>query len=310
MKKKDSSLWVFFETRIREFQINRQYATVHHYQSTKRSFQRFLNGREFFFGQLDHPTLLAYNEWLMRKGLQLNTISFYNRVLRALCNEARARGIRVRNGIFDGLYTRVAETRKRAIDIDAMQRVQRLDLSGNPRQALFRDLFLFSFMAQGMAFVDLAFLRREDLTDNILQYRRRKTGRSVSVYLEPEMMSIVHRHHRPDSPYLFPLLTRTDAYATYRQYQNLLTEYNLFLKDIAVRAGIRQPLSSYVARHSWASTALKCHIPVGVISEAMGHASEQTTRIYLSRLQTPAIALENRKVIRKLKMTGMWSVSR
>ena len=74
MKKKDSSLWVFFETRIREFQINRQYATVHHYQSTKRSFQRFLGGREFFFGQLDHPTLLAYNEWLMRKGLQLNIL--------------------------------------------------------------------------------------------------------------------------------------------------------------------------------------------------------------------------------------------
>ncbi len=302
MKKKDSSLWVFFETRIREFQINRQYATVHHYQSTKRSFQRFFGNRELSFGQLDHPMLLAYNEWLMRKGLQLNTISFYNRVLRALCNEARTRGIRVRCGIFDGLYTRVAETRKRAIDMNALQRIQCLDLSGSPQKALFRDLFLFSFMAQGMAFVDLAFLRREDLTDNVLQYRRRKTGRVVSVYLEPVMMSIILRYQRPDSPYLFPILSSTEERIAYRQYQSVLACYNQCLKEIAARTNQKHPLTSYVARHSWASTALKCHVPVGIISEAMGHASERTTRIYLNKLQTPAIARENRKIIRGLKM--------
>ena len=301
MKKTDFSLWAFFENRIQEFQINRQYATVHHYQSTRRSFQRFLGNRELSFGQLDHPMLLSYNEWLMRKGLQMNTISFYNRVLRALCNEAHARGIRVRSGIFDGLYTRVAETRKRAIDMNALQRIQCLDLSESPQQAMYRDLFLFTFMAQGMAFVDLAFLRREDLADNVLQYRRRKTGRVVSVYLEPVMLSIILRHQRPDSPYLFPILSSMDDRIAYRQYQSALTRYNQCLKDIAARTNQKHPLTSYVARHSWASTALKCHVPVGIISEAMGHASERTTRIYLDRLQTPAIARENRKIIGMLK---------
>lgn len=301
MKKKDSSLWMFFESRIRELQINRQYATAHHYRSTQHSFRHFFGKGEVSFGQLDHATMLAYNEWLMRRGLRLNTISFYNRVLRALCNAASAKGIHVRKGLFDGLYTRVAETCKRAVDVHALQRIQCLDLSDSLQHELYRDLFLFSFMAQGMAFVDMAFLRREDIVDRVLQYRRRKTGRLVSVYLEPAMMEIIHRHQRPDSPYLFPLLNSMDERIAYRQYQSTLTRYNHSLKEIAARTGLKHTLSSYVARHSWASTALQCHVPVSIISEAMGHASERTTRIYLNRLQTPAIMRENRKIIRKLR---------
>ncbi len=167
--------------------------------------------------------MLAYNEWLMRRGLRLNTISFYNRVLRALCNAASARGIRVRSGLFEGLYTRVAETRKRAVDVQSLQRIRGLNLLDSPRLALHRDLFLFSFMAQGMAFVDMAFLRREDISDHVLQYRRRKTGRLVSVYLEPAMMEIIRRHQRPDYPYLFPLLDSMDERIPYRQYQSAQT---------------------------------------------------------------------------------------
>lgn len=253
--------------------------------------------------------MLAYNEWLMRRGLRLNTISFYNRVLRALCNAASARGIRVRSGLFEGLYTRVAETRKRAVDVQSLQRIRGLNLLDSPRLALHRDLFLFSFMAQGMAFVDMAFLRREDISDHVLQYRRRKTGRLVSVYLEPAMMEIIRRHQRPDSPYLFPLLDSMDERIAYRQYQSALTRYNLSLKEIAGWTGLKHTLSSYVARHSWASTALQCHVPVSIISEAMGHASERTTRIYLNRLQAPAIMRENRKIIGKLELSSVPMVS-
>ena len=82
---------------------------------------------------------------------------------------------------------------------------------------------------------------------------------------------------------------------------NLNHSINQRLKRIAEMAGIEIPLTLYVARHSWASAALTKGIPIGVISEGMGHSSEQTTRIYLANLDTSPVDRANALLLRCLE---------
>lgn len=309
-KVKEQSIWQFFVQRINELQFNHQFATARHYQSTMHSLQTFWGMGELTFSQLNHQLVQSYNEWLRAHDLQMNTISFYNRILRALCSTASHQGIHVCEEIFDGIYTRIPTTRKRAVELNTIHQLMKCDLSDNKTLQLVRDLFLFSFMAQGMAFIDLVYLRHQDVHGEYLTYCRRKTGRQVFVYLEPIMLEIINRHTILSTQYLFPILNGSNASQTYKQYQKKLTWYNLQLKVLSKRAKLNIMLSSYVARHSWATSALRCNTPIGIISEAMGHATERTTRIYLSTFQKGDIARANKKIIDKLVSCSLPNASR
>lgn len=268
------------------------------YTTATNSFLRFLgNGRDLSFDEIDANLMKSYETHLRRQGLVPNTTSFYLRNLRAIYHRAVDQGLTENRLPFRQVYTGVEKTAKRALPSTIIRKIKDLPLTRNSPLERARDLFLFSFYTRGMPFVDLAGLRKQDLRDGTLAYRRHKTGQTLSIRWEKPMQDIVDRHSRPDSPYLLPAL-HTPGKSERQRYLNALQTMNRYLKTIGHMVGCPIPLTSYVARHTWASIAQSERVPIATISEAMGHTSERTTRIYLASLDTSAVDEANRKVIR------------
>ena len=152
---------------------------------------------------------------------------------------------------------------------------------------------MFSFYTRGMSFVDMIYLQKSDISDGVLTYKRKKTGQTLTLRIEPPLQRIIDRYDS-DSPYVLPVLARGDSYRAYRQQQR---ELNKFIRKIGAMLEISEPLTFYVARHSWATLARDCGTPLTVISAGMGHTSERTTRIYLAQLDHDVIDKANRKII-------------
>ena len=273
--------------------------TVETYTSTLNSFIRFMDGKDIPLGDMDSDLIVAYEAWLRFKEISMNTISFYMRILRATYNRAVEKGLVVQRFPFKHVYTGVERTTKRAVPLRVMKQLRMLDLSIYPAKRFARDMLLFSFYTRGMSMVDMAFLKKKDLNNGILTYRRKKTGQQLFVRWEPCMQEIVDHYNIPGSPYLLPLIARPGIDER-RQYINASHRINRYLKAIGKEQGLSVPLTHYVGRHSWASAARSKNIPISVISEGMGHDSETTTRIYLASLDTTTIDKANKLILKSL----------
>lgn len=269
------------------------------YTSTLNSFMRFMEGKDILPCDMDSDLMVAYEAWLKSDGVSMNTISFYMRNLRAVYNRAVEKGLVVQRFPFRHVYTGVERTTKRAVPLRVIKQLMVLDLSLYPVKRFARDMLLFSFYTRGMSMVDMAFLRKKNLDNGILKYRRKKTGQQLFIKWEPCMQEIVDRYNVPDSPYLLPVIARPGMDER-KQYINASHRINRYLKVIGKELGLSVPLTHYVARHSWASAARSKNIPISVISECMGHDSETTTRIYLASLDTATIDKANRLILESL----------
>ena len=164
-----------------------------------------------------------------------------------------------------------------------------MNLRDEPKLDFARDLFLFSFYMRGMSFIDIAYLKKTNLSDGYVTYNRKKTGQQITIKWEKEMEEIINKYTDKSNTFLFPIIERNDG-TERRQYLNKL-------KKIAQLAGVSTPLSLYVARHSWASIAQAKNVPLRTISLGMGHDNEETTRIYLSSIQSNIVDKANSKIL-------------
>lgn len=223
------------------------------------------------------------------------------RGLRAVYNRAVEEKLTVQRCPFKHVYTGIGETVKRALPLSTIRLIKNLDLTSNPAEDFARDIFMFSFYTRGMSFVDMAFLKKKDLHNGILSYRRQKTGKQMFVKWEKPMREIVEKYETRSSPFLLPIVKDPNA-DTRQQYKSSAHFVNDKLKVLGKRLNLPIPLTTYVARHSWASIAKNRNVPVSVISEAMGHDSEKTTRIYLASLDTCAIDKANSQILKALQL--------
>ena len=261
---------------------------------------RFRKNKDVQLDDMDADLVMEYEAWLKMNGVSLNTISFYMRILRATYNRAVEKGLTVQKHPFKHVYTGMDKTRKRAISLKDIKRIKELDLSGKPHWELARDMFLFSFYTRGMSFIDMAYLKKSDLKNGILSYRRHKTGQQLHIRWESCMEKIVVQYAAGcSSEYLLPIL-KLPSKKLRSQYKSTLFRINKYLKEIAKLCGIATPLTMYVTRHSWASIAKSKNIPISVISEGMGHDSEETTRIYLASLDGSVIDKANLLILKDL----------
>lgn len=242
-----------------------------------------------------------YNEWLRSRGVANNTVSFYNRVLRAIYNKALdAEETMEDKRPFRRAYTGVGDTVKRAISLEAVGRIAIMDLSAFPSLDFARDMFLLSFCLRGMSFIDMAFLRKRDLRNGRLTYQRRKTGQSLEIQWTSRMQRILDKYPPNDTGFLLPIIRHGEADER-RAYRNCAYNINRSLKKIGRMADIPIPLTLYAARHSWASAALAKGIPVSIISQGMGHDSERTTRIYLAHFDSSGVDRANALILDSLR---------
>lgn len=294
------SFFSFMDDQIVELNATRRFGTAQNYYCARQSFCNFLQGQDLLFQELTENVICEYDQWLKRKGLTRNTISFYMRTLRAVCNKAAEKYFFSLPPLFERVYTGVDKTRKRATNENVIVRLLQLDLRCSPSLGYARDLFLFSFYTRGMAFVDIAYLKKSDIKYGVITYIRRKTGKMMFVRLEHCMQEIIDRHSigAAHSGYLFPLISSVDEGKAYEQYKNALCTYNKQLKKISGLLGLPLSyLSSYVARHTWATVARNKNVPLSIISAGMGHGSETTTQIYLASLETSIIDDANHHII-------------
>ena len=263
------------------------------------SFKRFRKHVDLSYDEVTSGLVQRYESYLKEQGLCRNTSSFYIRQFRTCYNLAEEQGLTADRHPFRHVYTGVDKTAKRALRQEDISRIYRMDLSGLPQAAFARDIFMFSFFTRGMSFVDMAYLKREDLQNGMLTYCRKKTGQRLSIRWEPCMQQIVERYPNGNPAYLLPILVRSDSDER-RQYKNVGHLINRNLRKLGRELGLAVPLTMYVARHTWASVARSRNIPLSVISESMGHDSEATTRIYLASLDTAVVDQANRLVINSL----------
>ena len=283
--------------------------TAEAYYSTLCSFKKFLasqaskddnrNCEDIMIDCLNSEVMEAYEAWLHNRGVAPNTVSFYTRILRAIYNRAVEKGITENKNPFRHVFTRVDKTIKRALPISILRKIKNLDLARKPSLEYARDMFLMSFYLRGMSFIDMAFLKKTDLRNGYVIYRRHKTGQQLVIEWTKEMQMLLDKYPANPTAYLLPIICKTVKNERCL-YRNIAYRINYHLKVIAEEVGIIVPLTLYVARHSWASAAKAKGIPLSVISEGMGHDSETTTQIYLASLDSSIVDKANSLIIKSI----------
>ena len=295
------SLTVYMESLINRLNLRKRIRTAETYRAALNSLNRFLSESDVYHANIMLDSISAemvedYEAFLQHRGLSPNTTSFYMRIFRAVYNRAlEETAIEPRNP-FRHVYTGNERTVKRALSLEAVKRIRMLSLPRGSALDYSRDMFMMSFYLRGMSFIDMAYLRKSDLSNGYVTYRRRKTGQALTIKWTDEMQEIIDKYPKNITQYMLPVITNPKANErhAYRRCGNLI---NRNLKTVAQMAGLDIPLSMYYARHSWATIARMKGIPLSVISEGMGHDSEMTTRIYLASLDVSVVDNANSLII-------------
>lgn len=299
-----SNFIFFMRDVVGELQDSGNLGTAHVYRSSLNAVLGFHGDDLLRFVDITPEWLKGFEVYLRARGCSWNTVSTYLRTLRAVYNRAvDRRKAEYVPRLFRSVYTGTRADRRKALDGAAMRKVlgsscKSLSIPSHLKRV--QDLFALMFMLRGVPFVDLAYLRKSDLRGNVITYRRRKTGRSLSVTLTPEAMLLLTKHmdRNPCNPYLFSILRGQEGSGeAYREYQLALRSFNYRLALLGKLLGLTDRLSSYTARHTWATTAYYCEIHPGIISEAMGHSSITVTETYLKPFRNKKIDDANRRVI-------------
>ena len=268
-----ATLQLFMQENIDRMHRLGKVRTGETYTCTLNSFMRFRQGKDVLWKDFDADLTASYEAYLKSTGVSMNTISFYNRILRAVYNRAVEKGFTKQVFPFKNVYTGVEKTIRRGLPIKTIRNIRNMDLSHCPSLDYARDMFLFSFYTRGMSFVDMAYLKKNDLKNGILTYRRKKTGQRLCIRWERDMQDILEKYHiSQESPYLLPIIHKIGKEER-KQYNNALHLVNKKLKFIGSILQLSIPLTMYVARHSWATVAKSKNIPLSAISEGIDRKS-------------------------------------
>lgn len=307
-KKTSETLFQFTNLLITLLEKNGQHRTMQHYKATLNSFMRYRDNKDIAIKKIDAEEMRSYEAYLKNVArVCSNTSSFYLRILRATYNKAVEKGITPQQHPFKNVYTGIAKTNKRAIPTEAISQIKHLTSSRDltTKQEMARDTFLMCFYLRGISFIDLAHLRKSDLKDGYLHYVRSKTGQRLTIRWEREMQDIVDKYQAQTaaSTYLLPFLVGGSPHKhsnwqdEQRLYHNAESRIAYHLKKLGAKIGIKGKLTLYVARHSWATAARDHKVSLSVISEALGHNSESTTKIYLRSIQNSEVDEANAKIL-------------
>ena len=291
-----------------------KFPAKHVYACTLRSYEKFcaeerypknttasLSMQEIFTPE----RLKEYEDWLAGQQSSPNTISTYMRTLQAVYNRWMSPGIEGYNPVlFKDVYTKVESRTKRALTAEQMEQLRNTDFSVlTLRQQQVLTYFLLMFMLRGMPFIDLAHLRKSDLRNRRITYRRHKTGKLMVVDVPPDAMRLLQKYRdKTDSEYLFPLLHGgLFMEEHHHRYQETLRHFNRELARLMKQLLPGVSVSSYTARHTWATLAYHSGVPVGLISQSLGHSSIRVTMTYLKPFDAEVIDRINRQVISLVK---------
>lgn len=297
-RKKKDFLLACFDSIIarcnRESRLGMQEA----YKSTKSSLVKFLNGKDIELMSVSREFVRDYESMMICEGISRNTIAYYIRNFKSVYNYSIPKKERRADSYpFSEIKTAPCPTIKRALATDELKKLVSIEFTSKEQHLDFaRDVFLISFYCRGMSLVDILYLKKDDVRGNVIFYRRRKSKQLLRITITDPLQKLINKY-RHDGEYLFPVLKTGEDKYLYKEYRKALARINRNLKHIGKRLCLTLPLTSYVARHSWATQAKEIGAPVGVISEGLGHSSESITQIYLKDLDLSVIDKINEQII-------------
>lgn len=296
MKNKDFCKLMLEQEKLKR--SNGDESTADLYRASRNHFARYLELKKktVFLKDVTRELVLEYFVWLQSENLKTNSVNSYMSNLRAMYNRACLgwKG-RPNEHPFEGIHLKRQETPKRAVPVDVVKQMVSLNFDEEPEKKVAADMALFSFVACGIPYVDIAHLTRDNLIKEgkVLSFRRQKTGALIEIEISGPMQILIDRYNRPESKYLFPIITEK---TTHNQYKSYLAKENYYLGEISTKLGLSEKLTTYAFRHGWASHAYHRGVPISIISQALGHSSERMTRIYLSAFDADKVGDANKLV--------------
>ena len=273
------------------------------FSSTIEKFKKFREQKDLAFEEFTLKVIIEFEEFLIKEGCRVNTINTYMKKLRTGYNKAIKEDIVSEEFYpFKNYQIKSEKTVKRAITKENIITIKELDLKGKKGLEKARDIFLFSFYARGMSFVDLAKLKVNDIVGDRILYSRSKTSQKFSIKLTSQISEIISKYNDlsdPDS-FLFPIILDPKG-DIHKQCYNSIRNTNKNLKKIGNKIGLNIPFTTYVSRHSWATIAKREGVRTSIISEGLGHQSERTTQIYLDSFENDVLDNANDLI------TNFWS---
>lgn len=189
------TVFTFLEEQVERQERMQKHGTANTYISTYRRFKEYRQNKDLFFDELTPDMIEEYEAWLANRNQKPNTIRFYLRTLNTLfCKAANNGMLSEERKLFSHVRLSYATTTKRALSEADILALQNLKLEAGTTLAFARDMFMFSFYMRGMPFVDIAYLKKSNLKNGILTYRRKKTNQPLLVEWEQVHQEIVERY--------------------------------------------------------------------------------------------------------------------
>lgn len=276
--------------------IGNSYAYLNSY-NTLRNFNK---GKKlnYTFSHIDVSFCKKFEDWMRSKGNKDTTLSYQFRTLRATYNKAIEAKIvaREKNPFIEYKLSHFnTKTIKRALSKNDILKIINADCNGQSKlRQLTHDLFSFSYLCGGISFVDIANLTRQNIVEDRLIYQRQKTHGNINLLLSKEASTIIAKYstYQQEAEYLFPIL-HCKRHITPMQKSNrihkICHQVNTELRAFAKELGITAEVTTYVARHSFATILKKSGVNIGIISQALGHQDIKTTQIYLSKFDNEQV---------------------
>lgn len=279
------------------------------FKEMKASMLGYCKSLDIYFSDISIEWLKGYEAYLKSRNYAMNSIGIRFRTLRVLYNYAiTCKVVKKDYYPFDDFKVSKMweQTQKRAITKEDIKKIAALDLKTvtpyySPYLELGRDLFMFSYLSAGINFTDMARLTCGNIFNGRVSYHRQKTKKLITFQLQPMAMEIVEKYRKKDArpnDYIFPILDRK-VHKTETQIRDrihkALGATNKALHKIGEKLELPIDLTTYVARHSFATVLKRSGVSTAIISESLGHSSEKVTQIYLDSFENEQIdnAMQN-----------------
>ena len=285
-----------FIERIQELKDTKRLGYAESHETVYHSLLNFNGHLDIYFSEIDKEWLQKYEAWLRKIGNKENTIGIRFRTLRAVYNIAMEKQF-VKPECYPFRSYKVSklhqDTAKRALTKNDVLDI--INYQAQSKKCRYRqltvDLFAFSYFMGGINFKDIAFLKEDNIIDNRLSYIRRKTKQLITLPLQAQAIEIINKYKSTNNPYLFPILSSQPL--TESQQRNRIRQVaksiNRNLKAIGEELNLPIDLTTYVARHSFATVLKRSGVNTSIICEAMGHSSEKVTQIYLDSFENEQV---------------------
>ena len=293
----------FFDEIIEEMNTAGRTGNAKAYSDTKSSVIGY-SSNKLRFKEITPTFLEKYEVYLRQRKNKDAGIAFKMRELRALFNKAIERNIVSKEKYPFSVY-KISKFKvkrvKKSLTVEEFRRIKNLDLTEHPNLINAHNFFMFSIYTRGMNFMDMMLLKWGNIQDNRILYTRSKTKVDFNIDTNVKVREILdyYKSQNRKTDFVFPILLKNDL--SHMQIANrkhkVLGRYNSQLKDIGDLAKIEKKITSYVARHSFATLLKNSGTSIDKISEMMGHSNVDITMSYLKNFESEILDLENEKLI-------------